>query len=445
MTWFRMCERTFVEGGFERLGGLAALALCTLAFSGGSLLGQSGEQLRLSLGQSVVVNYPEDIRQIHTTDDKIADVNVVSTREMLVLAKGVGSTDIVVWSASNQPMYYNVTVGLNVEGLRRLLRETFPGETIDIRTAGDSISLNGMVSRQEVADRAAVLAGVVAKSVVNNLKLAVAPIEKQVLLRVRFAELDRQKATDLGIDLSSGAFNMASASTLGAANPFTLRAIRSDIDLNVVIRALENRSILQILSEPNLVTSNKKEASFLVGGEFPILVPQGGASNAVTIQYREFGIRLKFTPEITQNDTIKLTLSQEVSSIDQTLAVAFNGFSVPGLTTRRAETFVELADGQSFVVAGLMDNQTKEQFQKIPFIGDIPILGTLFKSKSDSKTNRELIMLVTPQLTVPMSAAEPTPEVDFPVDFLKKDEVTGSGGKLPIGKTNTGKAQVIKK
>jgi len=255
---------------------------------------------------------------------------------------------------------------------------------------------------------------------------------------VRFAELDRQKETQYGINwigfphtsaigTSTGQFGTTQVTqnptpplyTYTIPQALNAFAFIPDLNLNVFLKALQSENILQILAEPNLVTTNGKEAYFLVGGEFPVPVSQGGATaGAITVSYREFGIRLRFTPNITTNNTIKMHLNQEVSTIDAAHGVVINGFSIPALSTRKAETDVELSEGQSFVVAGLLDNRETESFQKMPIIGDIPILGKLFTSKDIQKNRTDLILIVTPEVTEPLGPNDPRPEINFPKNFL---------------------------
>ncbi len=212
---------------------------------------------------------------------------------------------------------------------------------------------------------------------------------------------------------------IANAATFSITQALNLFALDPKLNIGAFIKALQNESILQVLAEPNLVTTNGKEASFLVGGEFPVPVLQGGAnSGAVTVQFREFGIRLIFTPVITANKTIKLHLRQEVSTLDQADGVTINGFQIPALSTRRAETDVELTEGQSFVVAGLVDNQEQETFSKIPILSSLPIFGSLFKTKDEKKSRTDLVVLVTPEITEPLGPNDPKPTVYFPKDFL---------------------------
>jgi len=454
MTPIRVSDNA-LAGQIRRIVITAAL----LGLAAGPFLAQSAEDLRITVGKSIVIDYPGDIRQISTSNPDVVDASPVTTREILMSGKGLGSATMVVWSKADQRMFYNVTVELNIEPLRRMLQDTFPDEKIDIHSSRDSISLNGTVSNKDVADRAVALSATFAKTVVNNLQVAPGPIEKQILLRVKFAELDRSRAQQYGVNLlSPGAFgtiagittrqfgqgNTVTATTGGDTGRSTAAitvtdalnffAFRPDLNIAAFIKALETENILQILAEPNLVTTNGKEANFLVGGEFPVPILQGvGAAGAVTIQFKEFGIRLLFTPQMTGNKTIKLALRQEVSTIDFSNAVTLQGFLIPALATRRAETNVELGEGQTFVVAGLMDNRETSALSKIPVISSIPILGSLFKSKTDNKNSTELVMLVTPEVTEPLGPNDPKPQPYFPKDFLKRidpqDVPAKSGGK----------------
>jgi pilus assembly protein CpaC len=443
-----------------------------LAMLGASLgLAQSAEDLHMTVGKSVVIDYPSDIRQISTSSPDIVDASPVTTREILLHGKGLGSATMVVWSKTGQRTFYNVTVDLNLDPLRRLLKDSFPSDEIQAYTSRDSIALNGRVSSKDVQDRAMALAAAFSKTVVNNMQLAVAPIERQILLRVKFAELDRSKELQFGVNLlaapgnnmigaSTGQFPSGSisgtitvpptasqgastsngstasgsnssstgtttASTVGNAVTYTISqalnlfALDPKLNMGAFLKALQSESILQVLAEPNLVTTNGKEASFLVGGEFPVPVLQGGAnSGAVTVQFREFGIRLIFTPVVTPNKTIKLHLRQEVSTLDPADGVTVNGFTIPALSTRRAETDVELGEGQSFVVAGLVNNQEQETFSKIPVLSSLPIFGSLFKTRDEKKSRTDLVLLVTPEITEPLGSGDPKPSVYFPKDFL---------------------------
>jgi pilus assembly protein CpaC len=432
-------------------------ALVVLGFLLGAVttFGQSAEDLRLTVGKSVVIDYPSDIRQISTSSPDIVDASPVTTREILLHGKGLGNATLVVWSKTGERTFYNVTVDLNLDSLRKILKDSFPNEQILPESSRDSLTLNGKVSTKEVADRAIALATTFAKTVVNNLDLGNPPVEKQVLLRVKFAELDRTKAEEYGVNWFSQAgqtgfyastqqspisstTNSSGAQTLSIGSALNIFAFNPKLNLGAFLQALQTENVLQILAEPNLVTTNGKEAYFLVGGEFPVPVLQGGGnSGSVTVQFKEFGIRLRFTPVITGNHTIKLHMTQEVSTLDAANGVTFNGFVIPAISSRRAETDVELGEGQSFVVAGLLDNRDTESFSKLPFLGDIPVLGSIFKSKTVKKSRTDLVMLVTPDVTQPLGPNDPRPEIAFPKDFLVRlTQADMQNAKAKAGKKN---------
>jgi pilus assembly protein CpaC len=419
---------------------LLVFAVVSVAFAQGG-----PEELRLTVGKSVVIDYPADIARVKTSNAEIVDASPVTSREIVLDGKAAGTVTVVVWSKSGARNFYNVNVEQNLEPLRRLLKETFPKEEIHVQSSRDSLSLTGRVSGKEVAERATALATPFAKQIVNNLQLAAPGVEKQILLRVKFAELDRSAATQFAVNLvSTGAGNTvgrvttgqvpapslpAVTGTAGQSTPQTnsfaisdalnIFAFRNDLNLGALLRALQTRNLLQILAEPNLVTTNGKEASFLVGGEFPVPVLQGGGnSGAVTIQFREFGIRLTFNPVLTDNNTIRLYVKPEVSALDFAHALSFNGFNIPALSSRKMETNIELGEGQSFVIAGLIDNRVTETISRIPGLSSLPILGNLFKSKEVDRNNTELVVLVTPEITTPLQPGEAKPTPVMPREFM---------------------------
>jgi pilus assembly protein CpaC len=423
---------------------LVAPAILVLATASGARAQGGPEDVRLTVGKSIVIDYPADISRISTSNPEIVDASPVTGREVLVHGKSFGTVTLVVWSKTGQRNFYNITVEQNLEPLRKLLKDTFPKEDIHVQSSRESLSLTGRITTKDAADRATALATPFAKTVVNNLQVSVPAVDKQILLRVKFAELDRAASTQFGINLiSTGATNTigrvttgqfpapspttiqggtggaATASTFSISDALNIFAFRPDLNLAALIKALQSRNVLQILAEPNLVTTNGKEASFLVGGEFPIPVLQGGAnSGAVTIQFREFGIRLTFNPVATDNGTIRLYVKPEVSALDFAHAVSFNGFTIPALSTRRMETNIELGEGQSFVIGGLIDNRLTETVTRIPGLSSLPILGNLFKSKEVDRNNTELVVMVTPEMTMPLQPGEAKPTPVMPRDFL---------------------------
>jgi len=417
---------------------LVLLLLATLC-----MFSQAGpEDLRLTIGKSIVIDYPADIARISTSNADIVDASPVTAREILLHGKSFGTVTLVVWSKTGQRNFYNITVEQNLEPLRQLLKDTFPKEDIHVQSSRDSLSLTGKVSAKDVAERAAALAAPFAKTIVNNLQVPPLPVEKQILLRVKFAELDRTAASQFAVNLvSTGATNTIGSVTTGGApapqpatigagagganstfsipNALNIFAFRPDLNLGAFIQALQQRNLLQILTEPNLITTTGKEASFLVGGEFPVPVLQGGSNaGAVTVQFREFGVRLNFTPTLTESSTIRMHIKPEVSTLDFSNGVTISGFTIPALSTRKVETNIELGEGQSFVIGGLIDNRVTETFSKIPGLANLPVLGNIFKSRQLTKNNSELVILVTPEITMPLQPGEAKPGPAMPRDFL---------------------------
>ncbi|MEZ5399549.1 MAG: pilus assembly protein N-terminal domain-containing protein [Bryobacteraceae bacterium] len=423
-------------------------AACALALAPMTpvLAQTSAEDLKVTVGKSLVIDYPTDIGRISTSNPDVVDAVAVSTREVLLHAKGHGVSTVVIWAKTGQRTFYNVSVEHNLEPIRKLLTEAFPTETIDLQSARDSVVMTGRISTQAASDKATALVASLAKTVVNNLQVNPNPVDKQILLRVKFAELDRNYSQQFGINLmSTGALNTPGVISTGQFGPpaitgvggtipggntgtstrFNLTdalnvfAFRPDLNIAATIKALQSTGVLQILAEPNLVTTDGKEASFLVGGEFPVPVLQGGSNaGAVTIMFREYGIRLTFNPNLTPNKTLKMAVRPEVSSIDLANSVTFSGFRIPALATRRMDTNIELAPGQSFVIGGLIDDRLDESMAKIPGLSAIPILGELFKSRQLNKGRTELVVLVTPEIVDPLNPTDPKPLPKMPLEFL---------------------------
>ncbi len=406
-----------------------------------------GTELALTAGRSHVIDYPTDIGRISTSNPDVVDAVAVSVREVLLNAKQPGTASVVIWPKSGVRTVYALVVEPNLDPVRALLKQTFPDYAIEPHVSRDALSLTGSVPTQAAADRAAALMAPFAKVVVNNLRVIPTGAEKQIILRVRFAELNRSASTSLGVNVfslgganaigltgtgqfasirpdqleSSGAGNSSKWSISDALNVF---AFRPDLNVGAFIKALENKGLLQILAEPNLVTTDGKEASFLVGGEFPVPVVQAGSSaGAITIIFKEFGIRLSFLPVIMPHGTIRMQVKPEVSTIDLTNAVIYSGFTIPALSTRRMETSVELGEGQSFIIAGLIDSRVTENLAKMPGLANIPILGTLFKSRNEQKSNNELVVMVTPEITAPLNRADAKPMPYMPKEFMGASQV----------------------
>lgn len=400
-------------------------------------------EIVLAVGRGTVIECPNGVMRVATSNPEALDVIAASNQEVLFHAKALGQATVFIWSKSGERKVYEVLVEPNLEPLRRLVRESFPGEEIDIRASRDSLALVGKASSQALADRALALVAASVKGAVSNLKVPAAPVEKQVVLHVRFAEVNRTASAEFGVNLlSTGALNTpgrittgqfasgstsqitgtATGSSGGTPTSFTLSdalnifAFRPDLNLGVLIRDLQARGLLQILAEPNLVATNGKEASFLAGGEFPVPVAQGGATaGAISVTYREYGVRLSFLPQVTAHGTIRLHVKPEVSSIDTANGVMVAGVSVPALSTRRMETDIELGAGQSFVIGGLIDDRVIQNLAQVPGLAHIPLLGALFKTRSLTKSKDELLVVVTPELAAPPGVMW---DLHMPLPFL---------------------------
>lgn len=434
----------------------------------------------VTVNKSIILEHPAGIRRVSITNPDIAEAVAVSSVELLVNGKSVGDTTLILWDTKGARSSFDVHVLANSSKLDlvrdELLREVGPGVTL---TSEDgNVFLRGTVSDPITADRAATIAGTLGK-VINLLRVLVPPEEPQILLKVRFADVDRSVESQIGVNLFSGnqkgianssttQFGQypvfqpgtgSSPTTTSFSDLLNIFYFNPALNIGAFIQALEAKALLQILAEPNLLTMSGRPASFLAGGEFPFPTIQGGAAGVgqVTIQFKEFGIRLNFLPTVTPRGTIHLVVTPEVSSLDYANGLTVNGFTVPGLDTRRVQTEIELESGQSFVIAGLLNNQVTEQLNKVPGLGDIPLLGKLFQSRQISKSNSELLILVTPELVRPIPSGAKRPQMDMPVPFLKGTptappmnpgaEVTGpprplpSFGSLPVEQTkNTGQA-----
>lgn len=422
--------------------------------------GQSSEEspneLFVNVGKSVVINSAVPIERVSVGFGDIAEATAVGPQEVLVNGKAPGETSLIVWQQGGGKLFFDVIVqpsrfanNSRVETLRRQINRELPGQKIDASVENDLIFLRGTAKDLTSADRAMAIASAMGKPV-NLLYVNVPAPDAQILLKVRFASVDRNRSRTLGLNFfSTGAtrtigsvttqqFSPPTLSNSGATtstggissngvtatftNFLNLFFFRPDLNLGASIEALETAGVVEILAEPNVLAENGKQASFLAGGEFPYPVVQGGGvggTNAVTIQFRQFGVRLNFLPTVTPRGTIRLQVAPEVSALDYANGVTISGFTVPGVSVRNVNTEVELSEGQSFAIGGLLDNRETETLSKIPFIGDVPILGRFFQSKQKNRSNTELMVIVTPQLVRPTPAGQSIAVPNFPVPFLK--------------------------
>ncbi len=406
---------------------------------------QGSAPLRVMVGKSLLINTTEQLRRISVTDPAIASAQVVTPTQILVHGKTPGEISLLIWDELERSRSFDLRVDVDVSACTEEEHRVFPDEQITVTPSRAAIVLSGHVTTEDVAKRAGELASAYSPKVVNVLTYG--PVGAQeVLLQVKFAEVDRSALTQMGVNfisngagntigtITTGQFgsigpvnlsqNTQSTSTGGSTTSQTTNAgaqtinnvlnlflFRPDINFGAVVEALQTRNLLEILAEPNLIALNGKEASFLAGGQFPFpIVQPGNGFTAVTISFKEFGVRLQFTPVIMPNGNIHLKVAPEVSTLDFANALSISGFTVPALSTRKAETEFELQDGQSFVIAGLIDNRVTDIYNKIPGLGDIPILGNFFRSKSAQKSNSELMVLCTVHRVSPATEAPPLPK-----------------------------------
>lgn len=441
----------------------------------------SAEDLSVDVGRSILVDFTQPLVRQAVGMPDIAFSRGISPTEIMLVGKTPGQTSLTVWLKNGDRQFFSITVRRNtyetndrLNVVRRELALELPGQEIKVNSENASIFLRGNVKDIDSAKRAVAIAetalapisnsDVTGKTgtgggggggkVINLLYVDVPPAEKQIMIKVRFASIDRSKSESLGFNI----FSLGLGNTVGgistqqfsaptitspttgstttsngvttvtpaqpATTTFTnelniLAMMPGNLPFGVDIDALESSGIAEVLSEPNEVVSNGQQASFLAGGEYPFPVAQAsGGGSTVTIMWKEYGVRLNCIPTITPRGTIRLQLAPEVSALDWGDAVSVGGSSVPALTVRRIKTEVELAEGQSFVIGGLLSNTENQSLEKIPLIGDIPFIGKFFQSKSKSKANTELVVTVTPEIVDPIPVGTPLPKPKYPEKFL---------------------------
>ncbi len=413
--------------------------------------------VHILVGHSVVIRTDPRLTRVLVGNPAVVNTTTTSPNEVVVTAAAPGSSSVVLWQENNQSRIIEVFADVDVSLLREAIERGFPNEAIQAEAEEGRVVLTGTASSAAVADQIGKMGAPFSKDIVNSIRLGLPRRQKQVLLKVRFAQVDRAKVSELGINVfSTGAANTFGASStqqfggfsganvgsipktvtggtvtgnniaagaignklagqpggFGTSDLLNLFLFRSDLNLGAVIRDLQQRNVLQILAEPNLLAASGEPASFLAGGELPYPVVTGAAGQTtVNVQFKPFGVKLEFTGTIEDDNTIRLKVFPEVSSLDFANAVTISGFVLPAIATRHAETVVELKDGQSFGIAGLLDQRTVSQYSKVPGFGDLPILGQLFKSRSINKTNSELIVIVTPTIVDTGAAATAAPEL----------------------------------
>jgi pilus assembly protein CpaC len=408
------------------------------------------EALTVMAGASMVLSTDFSIKRVAVTNPLVIEAHVVEPRELLIDGKGPGLVSLIVWGEGRR-QEYQVSVTPQPSPLQQEFQSLFPDEDIRVSIRDEAIILSGRVSSNAVASHIAEIAEKTSSksNVINLLQLPGGNENQQVMLQVRVAEVNHRALVELGAALftsptgshdtiartttqqfAAPGFEDIQQRTKGDAESIegkfsfsdflNLFVLNTKYDVGALVKALKARGFFQSLAEPTLIAYNGQEASFLAGGEIPVPITQGLAGG-ITVTYKEFGVRLTFRPTITGN-VIRVKVRPEVSSLDFSAGITLEGFRIPALSTRRAETEVELQDGQSFAIGGLLNNVSQEDRAKVPFLGDVPVLGALFKSRADRKERTELIVLITPHLVRPMNAGEVPPLPTLPERFLRPED-----------------------
>jgi pilus assembly protein CpaC len=399
-----------------------------------------GETVHVLVGKSILINVQKPLTRVLSSNPAVVETMAASPTEIVVEGKAPGASSLILWDANGRSQVLDVVSDIDIAALRNVIQKTYPNEHLQLEADGGRLLLTGTASKPHIVEDLGKMASVYSKDVVNSILVPISH-DRQVLLEVKFAEVDRAALSQVGVNIfSTGAGNTIGTTTtgqfgnfgqqkindaFGAGTPhfpfeikdFTVNQVlniflfRPDLHLGTVIQALQAQNVLQILAEPNLMAISGQKATFLAGGEFPFPIVQPSAGfSSISIIFKPFGVKLDFTGIIQDDNTLRLHVAPEVSALDFTNAVTLpGGGTVPAISTRRAETEIELKDGQSFGIAGLLDQRATAQLSKVPGIGDIPVLGQLFRSRSVNKTNNELLVFVTPHIIDPVRVASPPP------------------------------------
>jgi len=424
---------------FRKTASLTAVLLLASAFTPAAMAKswiettpqQSRTAADVTTGSPVVMRTDTAFTDIMVADASIADVVVLTDRSFHLTGKTSGKTNIMLYDQQKRLIdIVDVNVGYDVAGLKKSLFETFPSERIEVRPMAGGIYLSGKVSGTPVAERALKIAQRYAQNDVTNG--LVIKDSHQVSLEVRFVEASREAVKDLGIGLlvqsPDGRFGSQGGLTSGSGGigQALLNTVTGNYSLDVAIDALEEKGVIRTLAEPNLVAMSGETASFLAGGEFPVPVP--GELGQIGIQFRQFGVGLSFTPTVLDDGVINLKVNPEVSQLDPSRSVRLGNIEVPALSVRRANTTVELRNDQSFAIAGLLQNTSSDSKAQVPWLGEVPVLGSLFRSSRYSKNETELVIIITPRLVAPASDIT---DLDTPLDQLSRPD---DASKFLLGK-----------
>ncbi len=408
--------------------------------------------LHVLVGHSIFVDTKSRLRRVYVADPTVLNSVTLTPNEIIVTAMSPGVSSLTLLDEAGQAQSYVISSDIDIDGLRTAMGEAMRGNAVKVDGTAGRVTLSGSVATDATADAAVKLAALYSKEVTNAL--TVTPTHpKQVRLEVRILEVDRSKLLQLGVNLFNGNSNLVSATTtqqypasttlagavssaasaaISTSNPLNFFLYSAKLNLGATIQDLQTKQVLQILAEPTITTISGQKADFLSGGEFPFPVVQPGGSGSspvVTISFRNYGIKVEFTPIVNEDGTIRLKVAPEVSALDYSNSVSISGFTVPALSTRRAETEVELRNNQSFAISGLLDQRTTDIMSKNPGAANIPILGALFKSKNVNHSTTELVVVVTPTVVDPLTDTTLPSQPDMPIPTLNTGAFDQSLGK----------------
>ncbi len=400
---------------------LAAILLCPAAGAAQQIQTAADTVIAVQRGSSAIISVADTLLRVSVADPEVLEAVVIPPRQLVLNAISVGSTSLILWGRNETSQLYTIEVTADLASLERQLRELFPGVDLQASSTGTAVVISGTVRDASVVRSALELASATGAQVINNIQV---PAPEQILLHVEFAEVTRSSLREIGGQL------------IRVTNPYHIENAWDEDDLHVVetlsegfvnllvegdnsrldaiIRLLKSTGDFRSLAEPNLITREGQPASFLAGGEFPFPSIQGSNTQAITITWKEFGVRLNFVPTVTNAGNIRLRVTPEVSSLDFANGLSIAGFLIPSLRTRRVDTDVELVPGQTLAIGGLLDSNIEEAVTKIPILGDLPIIGNFFKQTSERQERTELLVLVTPHIVNPTDPVPPLPTGPLP-------------------------------
>jgi pilus assembly protein CpaC len=428
-----LASAAFQIGWCVQLGAVTVLGATSASGATPPSVQSKSELLHVLVGHTFFLDTEFRLKRVYISNPAVLTSMTYSPNQLLITAKSAGVSSLVIWDTFGRSTVYTVSADIDADGLRQALLLALPHDHLEVSVLQDHIGISGTVTTQAAVDTAVKLAQLYAKDVANSMTIKPAPV-KQVELKVRFIEVDRVKLNQFGFNFLSLGKNVASTSTqqfssfsnisssagsasATIANPLNLLLYNQGLNVGAALQDLEQKQVVQILAEPTITAISGEAASFLSGGEFPYPVVQGGSGGyaSVSVSFRPFGVKLDFTPTVSPEGTIRLKVAPEVSALDYTNQLVISGYSIPALSTRRAQTDVELQSGQSFAISGLLDHRLTDQLSKMPGIANIPVLGHLFRSKGITRSVVELLVVVTPTIVDPLTTTLPVVE---PVNTL---------------------------